>query len=346
MPQTTTHAFGSSLAFQSALMRWYEDNHRKLPWRTTPSLYRTVVSEFMLQQTQVKTVLPYFDAWMDDFPDFGALAAASEQEILKAWEGLGYYRRARNLHALAKAYVAANPKPTTAAQWRELPGIGPYTAAAIASIAHGEEIAVVDGNVVRILTRLFADEDEYKDASSAGKALTPFAEKLIRGATNPGDHNQAMMELGATLCSRGDPLCPLCPVKIHCAAWAKGNPARYPRLAKRVTKKVVVERVWIEQSGKLLLHKIPDNARRLAGLYELPEAQHVGFTPGKPTPLLVKKRGIANEQIEERITRAAPEGLSTGQADLHWVSLEALDTISLSGPHKKWIAQVRARTGH
>ncbi len=342
MPGLSTDILSRRKAFQSALMRWYEANHRKLPWRTEPSLYRTVVSEFMLQQTQVKTVLPYFDAWLEQFPDFAALAAATEQDVLKAWEGLGYYRRARNLHALAKAYVAADPKPVNAEQWRELPGIGPYTAAAIASIAHGEEIAVVDGNVVRILTRLFADDTEYKDASTAGKNLDPLAQELIFQAKNPGDHNQAMMELGATLCTRGDPLCPLCPVHIHCAAWGQGQPASYPRLAKRVTKKVIVERAWVEREGKLLLYKIPENARRLAGLYELPEAQQVGFAPGQSAPLLVKKRGIANEQIEERITWADHSNVETTLPELQWIHLDELKDIPLSGPHKKWIAQVRA----
>ena len=149
--------------FRHALLSWYRANARALPWRQTPSLYKTVVSEFMLQQTQVKTVLPYFARWLDALPDFAELAAAPEARVLKLWEGLGYYSRARNLHHLAKAIVARPAMPRTPGEWRELPGVGPYTAAAITSISFGEGAACVDGNVVRILARLTADATEFRD---------------------------------------------------------------------------------------------------------------------------------------------------------------------------------------
>ncbi|HTJ79922.1 MAG TPA: A/G-specific adenine glycosylase, partial [Rariglobus sp.] len=217
-------------AFQHALLAWYRTHQRTLPWRTAPSLYKTVVSELMLQQTQVKTVLPYFARWLEAFPDFASLAAASEDRVLKLWEGLGYYSRARNLHKVAQA-VAAWPAPRrTTADWLELPGIGPYTAAAITSISFGTPAAVVDGNVVRILARLTADDTAYRDSASAAKVYTPLADALLNHA-HPGDHNQAMMELGATICFRQNPLCTVCPVREFCAAARRGDPESYPKLA-------------------------------------------------------------------------------------------------------------------
>ena len=158
MPSLNKHA----TAFRQALLGWYASAQRQLPWRSNPSIYKTVVSEFMLQQTQVKTVVPYFERWLEQFPDFAALASAPGEAVLKYWEGLGYYSRARNLHKLAKTYVALASKPATAAEWQELPGIGPYTAAAISSIAQNYPAAVVDGNVVRILARLTGDDRMFK----------------------------------------------------------------------------------------------------------------------------------------------------------------------------------------
>ena len=153
--------------FQAALLAWYRDNARVLPWREAPSLYKTVVSEFMLQQTQVKTVLPYFARWMEALPGFSELAAAPEERVLRLWEGLGYYSRARNLQRLAQAIVARGGPPVAAEEWRELPGVGPYTSAAITSIALGAPEACVDGNVVRILARLTADATGHRDSASA-----------------------------------------------------------------------------------------------------------------------------------------------------------------------------------
>ncbi len=330
----------SRRAFQTTLERWYEQNHRKLPWRTQPSLYRTVVSEFMLQQTQVNTVLPYFDDWMRTFPDFEALAAADEDTVVKAWEGLGYYRRARNLLALARAYVDADPKPETAEQWLALPGVGPYTAAAIASISHRQEIAVVDGNVVRILVRLLDDHTAYKDASQAARKLTPTANRLIAGAADPGDHNQAMMELGATVCTRGNPLCPLCPVQGFCRSHLTGEAETLPIFAKRTTTYRQINRCWLERRGKLLLQRTPDDSPRLAGLYELPEGRLLNCDYDAAPLILTQKRGIANELIEERIYALPSNADVPDSPHLHWVSLERLNTITLSGPHRRWVEEI------
>ena len=191
--------FSNKAIFRKMLAAWYATAQRPLPWRSEPSLYRTVVSELMAQQTQIKTMLPYFKRWMQRFPNFTTLADAPAEDVLKHWEGLGYYSRARNLHRLAKEYVTLDPKPANREEWQRLPGIGPYTSAAITSIALGQADAVVDGNVVRILARLTDDAHIFKNNGEAVKAFTARADELLDNK-NPGDHNQAMMELGATVC--------------------------------------------------------------------------------------------------------------------------------------------------
>jgi len=335
--------------FRTALITWYRAHRRPLPWRLEPSLYRTVVSEFMCQQTQVKTMLPYFARWLAALPDFAALAAASEAEVVKLWEGLGYYTRARNLHKLARALVALPTPPRDPAAWRELPGIGPYTAAAITSISFAAPAAVVDGNVVRILTRLTADASAYRDTTAAGKALTPLADALLNHA-EPGDHNQAMMELGATVCHRHQPLCTVCPVRPFCAAARAGDPEAYPRLAAKKIEALTVLRAWCRRSvdGALLLHRTDPTARRLAGQHELPSAPQLGLTPATLAahPLLaVKKRGITRFAFTEPIHALPAEALpATPAVGLVWIAPAELETILLSGPHRRWVRELLATT--
>ena len=334
--------------FQSALLAWYRTHRRTLPWRTQPSLYKTVVSEFMLQQTQVKTVLPYFARWLQVFPDFQTLAAASEEQVVKNWEGLGYYTRARNLHKLARAVAALPSPPRTRDAWLELPGIGPYTSAAITSISFGTPAAVLDGNVVRILTRLTADSTAFRDSGTASKTLTPLADALLNHET-PGDHNQAMMELGATVCQRHNPLCTVCPVVTWCAAARAGDPEAYPRLAAKAIEQRAVSRVWCMHEGKLLLHRTAGDSRQLANLHELPAAEHLGFAANdfaKATLLAKKKRGITRFAITEsiyelpfiRIPKSSPS-----LPGLVWVAVDAIDELTLSGPHRRWVGELLAR---
>lgn len=332
--------------FQQALHAWYRVHHRKLPWRDAPSLYKTVVSEFMLQQTQVATVLPYFDRWLRELPDFAALAAASESRVMKLWEGLGYYSRARNLHKLAQAYVAAAQPPRSPAEWRELPGIGPYTAAAITSIAFSEPAAVVDGNVVRILARLTAEGRLFRDGTEAVKFFTPLADALVIGS-DPGEHNQAMMELGATICTRPTPQCLICPVGEFCAGRASGTPEKFPRLKPRQIEQRTVTRIWCEHRGRLLLRRGHAQARRLAGLHELPEAADLGMKPAPASLLAVKRRTITRFQIAESIHSAAPTPAlrrrAGGNELLEWVPVKKLDQVTLSGPHRRWIQELLAK---
>lgn len=333
-------------AFQAALLAWYRTQRRRLPWREEPSPYRTVVSEFMLQQTQVKTMLPYFARWMDALPDFATLAAASEAEVVKLWEGLGYYTRARNLHKLARTLVALPELPRTPAEWLDLPGIGPYTAAAITSISFGAPAAVVDGNVVRILARLTADATAWRDTTSAGKALAPLADAILNHA-EPGDHNQAMMELVATICTRHNPLCTVCPVRPFCAAARAGDPEAYPRLAARLIENRTVLRAWCRrpEDQALLLHRTSSTARRLASQHELPSAEHLGLTSAALAaagPLLAtRKRGITRYRFTEPIHALPAATLPNPMpAELVWVPLAQIETILISGPHRRWIREL------
>jgi A/G-specific adenine glycosylase len=327
--------------FQRALLGWYRANARALPWREAPSLYKTVVSEFMLQQTQVKTVLPYFARWLAEFPDFEALAAASEARVLKLWEGLGYYARARNLHRLAQAVAKLPEAPRTVTEWRELPGVGPYTAAAIVSIAFGDAAACVDGNVVRILARLTADGRRFRDSASAARELSPLAEALLPREA-PGDHNQAMMELGATLCTKGNPQCPVCPVRAFCATGPGGDAKEFPRFAPKTIKRRAVVRVWCEREGKLLLHRAAAGSRRLAELHELPTAEQAGLetkTVARGRLLLCRTRAITRWQITESIY-AWSKKIPARSPELVWISPAKLEKVSLSGPHRRWVREI------
>ena len=327
--------------FRDALLAWYRAARRPLPWRESTSAYGTVVSEFMLQQTRVATVLTYFGRWMSALPDFAALAAAPEATVLKLWEGLGYYSRARNLHRLAKSVAPAPELPRSSGGWRELPGVGPYTAAAIASIAFGEASACVDGNVVRILARLTRDGTAYRDSASGSRAFSPLAQELVNPGA-PGDHNQAMMELGATVCLRRRPSCLICPVRGFCAAAKAGDPEAYPRLEPRRIERRSVVRVWCERRGAVLLHRNAPGARRLADLHELPTAQQAGLDPASAStgPLVARRsRGITRFRIVESIHSARHPGGRLGPG-LVWVRLGDLDSIALSGPHRRWMTQI------
>jgi A/G-specific adenine glycosylase len=332
-------------AFRAALLAWYRANRRRLPWREAPSPYATVVSEFMLQQTQVATVLPYFGRWMAALPGFAALAGAPEAAVLRLWEGLGYYSRARRLHRLARL-LAGRPLPRLAAQWQELPGVGPYTAAAIASIAFGEPRACVDGNVVRILARLTRDASPHRDSASASRAFAPLAQELMNAAA-PGDHNQAMMELGATVCLRRGPRCGGCPVRGFCAAARHGDPEAYPRLEPKRTERRSVVRVWCERNGALLLYRNPPGSRRLAGLHELPTAEQAGLDPAAAAGgclVGTMSRGMTRFRIAESAHAAAVRGAARRKG-LVWVPLGDLAGVTLSGPHRKWTNRILAQRG-
>ena len=327
--------FSNKAIFRKMLVAWYATAQRPLPWRAKPSLYRTVVSELMAQQTQIKTMLPYFNRWMRRFPNFTTLANAPAEDVLKHWEGLGYYSRARNLHRLAKEYVALNPKPETREEWQRLPGIGPYTSAAITSIALGQPAAVVDGNVVRILARLTDDAHVFKNNGEAVKAFTSRANELLDDK-NPGDHNQAMMELGATVCLKHKPLCTVCPVLKFCVSNKNGTQDELPKIERKATVQVEIDRAWIVEDAKLLLHRIPESAGQLAGQYELPKLNAV---KARTSPQLIasKSRSITHRRIKEYIYDTIVDSIDDS---LEWVALDDLEAITISGPHRRWINEL------
>lgn len=300
----------------------------------------------MLQQTQVKTVLPYFDRWMKSFPDFTSLARAQEKTVLKHWEGLGYYSRARNLHKLAKDITALDSIPEDPESWQQFKGIGAYTAAAITSITFGYPAACVDGNVIRILARLTDDETVFADNTQAMKKLGPLAETLL-DRKNPGRHNEAMMELGATVCTKANPLCTICPLSQFCKARGK-SPERLPLKAAVKIRKETVHRAWIEEKGRLLLHAANSKRARLAGIYELPSFSSVGLDEKTESSngrhlLGHYKRGIGNSQITEPIWQVTLKQVPEGE-DLKWIALDKLETVTLSGPHKRWIKEILSKT--
>ncbi|NNL30824.1 MAG: A/G-specific adenine glycosylase [Gemmatimonadetes bacterium] len=250
---------------RSALLAHYDREARDLPWRRDRDPYRVLVSEIMLQQTRVDTVVGYYDRWLERFPTVSSLADADEGEVMKAWEGLGYYRRARNLHGAAKA-VRERPQgfPRSSDELRALPGVGEYTAGAVASIVFGEVTPAVDGNVRRVLARLY-DEPDPKPAWLRERA----AELVDRG--RPGDWNQAVMELGATVCTPQGPRCETCPLSVWCAAREAGTAEKRPaaRKAKVVPHGRFVLAV-VEMGGQVLLQRRPAGGL-LGGLWAFPE---------------------------------------------------------------------------
>lgn len=233
------------------LLAWYRKGARDLPWRRTKDPYAIWVSEIMLQQTQIATVIPYYERWMKRFPTKAALAKAPLDAVLKLWEGLGYYARARNLH---KAAQTVKTLPKTAEAWREVPGVGAYTAAAIASIAHGERVAVFDGNVRRVFSR-FEGRDVVEAPPPRGK---------------PGDYNQAVMELGQRVCTFRAPQCDVCPLSADCKARASGEPERWPskKPKKEVPhKEVAIGVIW---DGDRFYVQRREETGLLGGLWEFP----------------------------------------------------------------------------
>jgi A/G-specific adenine glycosylase len=252
------------------VLHWYQANQRDLPWRRRTDPYAIWVSEIMLQQTRVETVLPYYERFLARFPSLEALAAAESDEVLAAWSGLGYYRRARHLHRAAQKIVTAGRGfPRQIEELRNLPGVGEYTAAAVGSIAFGIAEPAVDGNIERLIGRYLGIEGDPK-RGEARRRIREVARSLL-SKSRPGDSNQAMMELGATICRPVDPLCAECPMAQGCEARHSGRPTEFPMRRSRVAPTRVFRRVVLVQEGeKLLLFRRPEDDAQLAGMWELP----------------------------------------------------------------------------
>ncbi len=252
------------------LLTWYAAHARPLPWRGHPDPYAVWVSEVMLQQTQVATVAPYFARWMARFPTVAALAAADEQEVLALWEGLGYYRRARALHRAAQEVVAryGGRLPADPARLQDLPGIGRYTAHAIASLAFGRDVPALDGNAKRVFARVFGVEEAVDTAAGEKRLWALAAEHLPQGQA--AAYNQALMDLGATVCTPRAPRCASCPLRDLCRARRTGNPEAYPKKRRRaaVPHYTVVAAVIARQGLVLIAQRPPDGL--LGNLWEFP----------------------------------------------------------------------------
>ena len=289
-----------------ALLEWFRQSKRDLPWRRERTPYRVWVSEVMLQQTQVRTVIPYFERWLERFPDAHALAKAPLDEVLKAWEGLGYYRRARLLHAGAQEVVRryGGRLPERYEALLQLPGIGTYTAAAIASLAFGEDVLAVDGNVKRVAARLFALPGVVTEKAAKGTLLP----HLPRGQA--GDFNEALMELGATVCTPKTPLCSRCPVSGDCTAFQRGQVADFPEPKPKKKVPHVKRYALLYRRGDSLYLRQRDRDEMLGGLWGFPltedapagkrlkEVRHA-YTHFKitVTPVLVEKKPESAEPI-------------------------------------------------
>ena len=309
--------------FRERLLRWYRRHRRGLPWRNTRDPYRIWVSEIMLQQTRVAAVLAHYQAFLRRFPNVKRLAAARQPSVLAAWSGLGYYARARSLHAAAKEVVRRRRGrfPRSAEELQALPGIGRYTAAAISSIAFGRPEAVVDGNVARVLRRLCG-------APASERELWSQAELLL-SRQHPGDFNQAMMELGATVCLPGAPRCDRCPVFAFCRTrGAMPSPAAPPRSKKRQVRFALAAR----KDAVLLTRRAP-GASLMPRMWELPQTQPRNGAPGRKLAVLFRLRhSITDTDYRVTVLRGTARARS---ADGSWVRLSRLPRLPLTGLARK-----------
>lgn len=357
----------SALTIAKLLVRWFRENARDLPWRRTLDAYAIWVSEIMLQQTKVKTVIPFWERWMKELPTVRSLADVSEARLLKLWEGLGYYSRVRNLQKAARDILArhAGRFPSEPSEILALPGIGRYTVGAIASIAFGQAQPLLDGNVIRVLTRLHGIRDNAKEKIT-NERLWGFAAHLVQAAaTLPGrpkqgsrlsagpcsDLNQSLMELGATVCLPANPTCPLCPIRKYCVAATEGLTDLIPDLGKRAvaTKRRFIAFV-VEREGSFLVRQRPSNVVN-AGLWEFPNVELASEDSPTPPiegfqfsaaekPLLTVRHSITRYRITLDVYRAEIiAGLKT-QLSGEWVSQFQLHTLAFSSAHAKIRAKI------
>lgn len=370
-----------ALSLRNRLLAWFERNRRPMPWRRDADPYRVLISEVMSQQTRIDVVVPYFERWTAIWPDFASLAAAPESEVLAAWSGLGYYRRARSLHSIAKTVVneLGGQLPSDVDGLRTLPGVGAYTAAAVASISFGRAVPVVDGNVERVLTRLLCLQDEpgaVRDAvvrEAARRIVGMFvgedpAALEPPGGLRPGEVNQAMMELGSLVCVPFAPRCPECPIAKSCIGNRAGLAATLPRRKEAAaTRAVVLHSALLMRGERFLLVKRGDGDL-LAGLWELPTtaesekpaalAKRVEELTGAKVEIPARshrryRHTITNRRIlvhvhvvdvppADKVADGPPDG-SRASADAVWVRRDDLGRYGVSSMTKKALASGSAR---
>ncbi|MBS1820459.1 MAG: A/G-specific adenine glycosylase [Acidobacteria bacterium] len=343
-------------SFRRRLMSWYRTHARELPWRGISDPYRTWVSEVMLQQTRVEAVIEHYNDFLRRFPTIVALALATEEDVLASWSGLGYYRRARMLHRAAQFITRERngALPRTAVELRTLPGIGEYTCAAIASIAFGESIAVVDGNVERVLLRLTGRAERN---NAQGRAFVQRQASLLvppkrfkDGVNAAGDHNQAMMELGATICLPRAPLCLHCPVFSMCAT--RGEHITQPRMQQKsrpaayllnIRKRGVVTEVLLERRAQ--------DVSLMAGMYELPPLPQDAVKDREP--MLRLRHAITNTNYyvqvfapQGRKDRSLRRAVPAARDDLRWFRTSRLHSLALTGLARKILQRLDVMTVH
>jgi A/G-specific adenine glycosylase len=334
---------------------WFASNKRGLPWRATRDPYRIWVSEAMLQQTRVATVVPYYERFTERFPDVRTLAGAPLEDVLKAWEGLGYYARARNLHRAAGRIVEEHggALPRDYAAFRSLPGVGDYIAAAVTSIAFGEPRAVVDGNVKRVLSRLFLIDDPSNDPSSTAVFEKKANELLDR--SSPGDFNQALMELGALVCAPKNPSCDSCPLKEFCGAFSRSLQTSYPvRIKRRDTPRHHIAVGVIRKNGRILITRRKEEGL-LGGLWEFPGGKvEPGETAGEACRREIAEEVNLSVDVGSLITRVdhaythfkvsvdvfecdygAGEVALNGPTDHRWIVLEEAEQYAFPAVNRK-----------
>ena len=325
-----------------ALLVWYDRNARVLPWRGIQDPYRTWVSEAMLQQTRVETVLPYYARFLERFPTLADLAAAEEEEVLKLWEGLGYYSRARNLLLGARQVMTdfGGALPADPAALRTIRGIGPYTACAIASIACGVRVPAVDGNVIRVLSRL--DGIRENPLQSAVRSRLEARAASLVPADRPGDYNQAVMDLGATVCVPGTPDCDRCPLRSFCDAFRKGDASSLPMIpAARPPKELYWDVVVLFSGDRVLLRRRTE--KLLQGLWCFPMLQ--GWVPPENLPASIRRkwrlsvsalapagraRHVFTHQVwQMRLYTALADDHAPTPADYAWISRADFPSLAL-----------------
>jgi A/G-specific adenine glycosylase len=317
----------------SQLAEWYAQGHRDLPWRRTADPYRIWVSEIMLQQTRAAAVIPYYHRFLERFPTVEALAEAAEPEVLALWSGLGYYSRARNLLGAARQIAARGAFPRQYDELRQLAGVGDYTAAAVASIAFGEPRAVLDGNVLRVVARMENDAGDI-GASKTRERFRAVAESWL-DRRQPGTFNQALMELGATVCLPRRPLCPQCPLRGQCQARQQGTVDQLPvKLGAVRPERIEAVLLLVRRGRRILLRQRPATERRMAGFWDLPAPEHLpGARAGADTGKF--RHTITHHHYTFTVKAArAPKRLPAGSL-FQWLDPSEGDDIPLSTTAKK-----------
>ncbi len=345
---------------QARLLAWFDAGHRDMPWRRTSDPYRILVAEYLLQRTRVVSGTPYYERFLERFPDVASLAAAPEEDVLRAWEGLGFYRRARNLHAAAKAIVRdhGGRVPSDAATLATLPGIGAYTAGAVASIAFGEAVPAVDGNVTRVLSRVYRIESDV--TRPVGRREIDNVARTLVPVERPGAFNQALMELGATVCLPRTPACGACPLQGICLAFGAGLQTSLPRkVRKRPPTAVHVAFAYVQARDRTLLVRRPDGAL-LGGLWSLPggELERGRETADALRDMVEAQTGLRVRVLEDvaRVThtfshrrwsgvvvRCEAGGRGRVSDAARWVDARELARLPLVPAHRTILQEIRTR---